>query len=78
MTADRVSYQAAGWHFTCAAARAPIGLGRQFIALAKREPFVNFHLIYEPGEVWFEFGASAADALAKLTAEVAPQGCGRA
>jgi hypothetical protein len=38
----------------------------KWIGLAKREPFVNGHPIYEPGDVWFEFGETEADALSAI------------
>jgi hypothetical protein len=44
----------------------------EFVALAKREPFINGHPIKEPGDVWFEFGATAADAVARLRKELIP------
>lgn len=41
--------------------------GREkWYGLAKREPFVNGHPIYEPGELWFEIGDTEDDALAAV------------
>ena len=35
----------------------------KWTGLAKRSPFVNGHPIYEPGDVWFEFGDTEDAAL---------------
>ncbi|MBR0871189.1 hypothetical protein JQ633_12530 [Bradyrhizobium tropiciagri] len=51
-----------GWHFHVHASHA----GGDFIAMAKKEPFVNGDPLREPGDVWFEFGASPDEAMAKL------------
>lgn len=37
-----------------------------WVALAKQEPFVNGHPVYEPGDVWFGFGQTPLKALADL------------
>lgn len=47
------------WHFT--AWHSPFT--GNWVGLAKQEPFVNGHPIQEPGEVWFEFGDTEAEAL---------------
>lgn len=39
-----------GWYFMLSRGRSC------WIGLAKQEPFVNGHPIYEPGELWFAFG----------------------
>lgn len=51
-----------GWWFTTW--RSPATGGWQ--ALAKRGPFVDGGPLSEPGELWFDFGSGAADALANL------------
>lgn len=38
----------------------------QWIAMAKREPFETGNPLTEPGELWFEFGATPEDALRRL------------
>ena len=41
----------------------------RYVAMAKSEPFVNGHPIYEPGELYFEFGSSPEDAVKNLMRE---------
>jgi len=40
----------------------------KYVAMAKREPFTcdNPHPIYEPGDLWFEFGVTPEQALERL------------
>ena len=56
-----------GWHYIirrCHHDRS------QWLALAKRERFItDGDPIAEPGDLWFEFGASEAEARAKIEAE---------
>ena len=52
------------WYFT--AWRGKIG----WIGLAKREPFINGHPLNEPGDVWFEFGATEEEALRNIKRSV--------
>lgn len=59
MHADQVG----GWYFWVY-----LGKAGQWYGLAKQEPFVNGHPLFEPGEVWFEFGETydaALDAIKK-------------
>lgn len=52
------------WHFT-------VWQGRTgWVGLAKRSPFVTGHPLTEPGEIWFEFGATAEEALKAIKASV--------
>lgn len=45
--------------------------GPGYVAFAKREPFVaDAHFAYEPGEMWFEFGATEDEALKNLKREL--------
>ena len=38
-----------------------------WVAFAKHEPFIAFgDAIREPGEVWFEFGSTSNEAMARL------------
>lgn len=48
------------------------GPGREYVALAKREPFVlaGLAFIEEPGEVWFKFGDDPAVVVDEIVAEV--------
>lgn len=75
---DRVTYAAHGWHFTCAPCREPVRAGQAFIAMARREPFPHFDWVRLPGDLWFEYGSTAAEALQKLTEEVASGAAGSA
>lgn len=44
----------------------------QYVALAKREPFVTQgpDPVYEPGELWYEFGDTPEEALGRLVASL--------
>lgn len=57
--------QVGDWYFM-----AYLGESGQWYGLAKRAPFVNGHVIYEPGEIWFEFGESYDEALAAIKERV--------
>lgn len=54
-----------GWYFMVRP-----GFARRWMAFAKREPFVAGGSTYEPGEVWFEYGATEEEALARIETEV--------
>jgi hypothetical protein len=53
------------WYFI-----AYLGVSGQWYGLAKQEPFVNGHPIFEPGEVWFELGETYDTALAAIKKSV--------
>lgn len=54
-----------GWHFM--AKEYPEG----FTAFAKRTPFVaEAHILFEPGDMWFEFGATKDEAMRRLRASL--------
>jgi len=38
--------------------------------MAKLEPFTIGHPFYEPGDLWFQFGDTEEEAIAKVRAEV--------
>jgi hypothetical protein len=48
----------------------------KYVALAKNEPFVTNppDAMWEPGDVWFEFGATAEEALVQLKASLVIEG----
>lgn len=54
------------WHYIIRPAR---NGGQGWIAMAKREPFQTDCAVSEPGPLWFEFGATEAEARAKIEAE---------
>lgn len=52
------AHDPSGWWFLVTKGR------DRWIGLAKHEPFLaGGHIINEPGDVWFEFGGTAAEAL---------------
>lgn len=53
-----------GWYFRVV--RGTTG----YTGLAKQSPFVNGDPILEPGDIWFNFGASWDEALEKIQREV--------
>lgn len=42
----------------------------EYMTLAKRGEFQTNSSVLEPGELWFEFGVSAEEALHKIKAEI--------
>ena len=42
----------------------------RWVGMAKRTPFVTGHPITEPGDLWFEFGATEAEAMAAVKRSV--------
>lgn len=44
----------------------------EWVAEAKKEPFVANNCILEPGDCWFQYGKSREEVLEKLKAEVIP------
>jgi len=48
----------------------------EYVALAKREPFTHPdpHPIYEPGELYFEFGDTPEEALERLKGSLVEEG----
>lgn len=54
------------WYFSTCKGR---GL---WCAMAKHEPFVVGDPVAEPGELWFEFGDTEDEAMAKLKASLEP------
>lgn len=54
------------WHYLIR----PCRNARGWIGMAKREPFIGSDAIAEPGELWFEFGATEAEARHRIEAEV--------
>jgi hypothetical protein len=63
------SHEAENWRYRCRPGRNGV---KGWIAFAKRGCFVSEwgHEIFEPGDLWFEFGTTEDEALAKLQAEV--------
>lgn len=60
-----------GWYFLAKPTRFPARPCNAFIAMAKREPFVTGgDCIREPGDLWFQFGPTKEEALARLKTEV--------
>lgn len=58
----------AQWHYLIRSAQNGL---EGWIAMAKREPFVcDGHPVHEPGDLWFQFGDTEAEARAKIEAEV--------